>query len=235
MPTRAARSDCAAVGGFAAYGCGVPLAGKRNARKEELVKYVLAPRLKMHRAAGTNDQACTVPRRARRPVLANPQAPSHADSRTARRHEGAGARQKAFFSFGPCTARFLFGKTKYGAPAAPCAVGRGGAPKPTKWARKCPWGARERAQFSPQAETELSGLCDDAMGGASPVETAPCGSRDHRGRCPAARLRQGLPYFKNSSTTPSMPGFSQVRSNRRALPFRAARRRGMAVPVTSCS
>ena len=26
-------------------------------------------------------------------------------------------------------------------------------------------GARERAQFSPQAETELSGLCDDEDGG----------------------------------------------------------------------
>ena len=38
-----------------------------------------------------------------------------------------------------------------GAPAAPRAVGRGGA--------------RERAQFSPQAETELSGLCDDDNGG----------------------------------------------------------------------
>ena len=36
---RAARSDCAAVGGFAAYGCGVPLAGKRNARKEEPVEH----------------------------------------------------------------------------------------------------------------------------------------------------------------------------------------------------
>ena len=33
-------------------------------------------------------------------------------------------------------------------PAAPRAVGRGGASKPTEWARKCPWGARERAQFS---------------------------------------------------------------------------------------
>ncbi|CAN4008000.1 Thiamine biosynthesis protein ThiF, partial [Dysosmobacter welbionis] len=42
-------------------------------------------------------------------------------------------------------------------------------------------------------------------------------------------------YFKNSSTTLSIPGFSQVRSNRRALPFRAARRRGIAVPVVSCS
>ena len=37
--TRAARSDCAAVGGSAAYGCGVPLAGKRNARKEEPVEH----------------------------------------------------------------------------------------------------------------------------------------------------------------------------------------------------
>ena len=36
---RAARSDCAAVGGSAAYGCGVPLAGKRNARKEEPVEH----------------------------------------------------------------------------------------------------------------------------------------------------------------------------------------------------
>ena len=26
-PARGARSDCAAAGGFAAYGCGVPLAG----------------------------------------------------------------------------------------------------------------------------------------------------------------------------------------------------------------
>ncbi|CAN4012192.1 Acetoin dehydrogenase E2 subunit dihydrolipoyllysine-residue acetyltransferase, partial [Dysosmobacter welbionis] len=49
-------------------------------------------------------------------------------------------------------------------PAAPRTVGRGGAPKPTEWARKCPWGARERAQFSPYTETGLSGLCDDDMG-----------------------------------------------------------------------
>ena len=56
-------------------------------------------------------------------------------------------------------------------PAAPRAVGRGGASKPTEWARKCPWGARERAQFSPQAETELSGLCDDM--GAHPRWTSP--------------------------------------------------------------
>ena len=43
---------------------------------------------------------------------------------------------------------FSFPQDGKGAPAAPRAVGRGGAPKPTKWARKCPWGARERAQFS---------------------------------------------------------------------------------------
>ena len=54
--------------------------------------------------------------------------------------------QSAFFSY---TGRgaFSFGARPKGAPAAPRAVGRGGA--------------RERAQFSPQAETELSGLCDD--------------------------------------------------------------------------
>ena len=46
-----------------------------------------------------------------------------------------------------------------GAPAAPRAVGRGGA--------------RERAQFSPQAETELSGLCDDDNGGRIPAGQAP--------------------------------------------------------------
>ena len=71
--------------------------------------------------------------------------------------------------------------------------------------------------------------------GVHPAGPAPCGSRIPHGRRPAARLRYALPYFKNSSTTLSIPGFSQVRSNRRALPFRAARRRGIAVPVVSCS
>ena len=46
-----------------------------------------------------------------------------------------------------------------GAPAAPRAVGRGGA--------------REQAQFSPQAETELSGLCDDDNGGRIPRGSGP--------------------------------------------------------------
>ena len=70
------------------------------------------PILVRTRAAGIRVQVPTASRRARREAIANTQAPSHADPRTARRHEGAGARQKAFFSFGPCTARFLFGKTE---------------------------------------------------------------------------------------------------------------------------
>ena len=68
------------------------------------------PILVRTRAAGIRIQVRTASRRARRGAIANPQAPSHVNSRTARRHEGAGARLKAFFSFGPCTARFLFGK-----------------------------------------------------------------------------------------------------------------------------
>ena len=71
-----------------------------------------------------------------------------------RRAEGhcTGARQSALF-FWTVHGPFSFRARPKGAPAAPRAAGRGGA--------------RERAQFSPQAETELSGLCDDTMGGAS--------------------------------------------------------------------
>ena len=61
--------------------------------------------------------------------------------------------------------RIFFLMSLCGAPAAPRAVGRGGA--------------RERAQFSPQAETELSGLCDDDNGGRIP-----------HGQCP---LREQIP------------------------------------------
>ena len=52
------------------------------------------------------------PRRARWPVLANTQAPSHANPRTATLHARAELRPKAFFSFGPCTACFLFGQDR---------------------------------------------------------------------------------------------------------------------------
>ena len=56
---------------------------------------------------------------------------------------------------------FLFGKTERG------------PPRPARWGG----GARERAQFSPQAETELSGLCDDDNGGASPWKRPPAGAK----------------------------------------------------------
>ena len=80
---------------------------KRNARKEEQFKCVLAPRPKTHRAAGTDCQICTAPRRARRTVLTNTQAPSLVNSRIARRHEGAGARLSVLF-FWPVHGPFSF-------------------------------------------------------------------------------------------------------------------------------
>ncbi len=107
------------TGTGAAGGCGHPpestspharpgqRVAKRNARKEELVKCVLAPRPKTHRAAGTDCQICTAPRRARRPVLTNTQAPSLVNSRIARRHEGAGARLSVLF-FWPVHGPFSF-------------------------------------------------------------------------------------------------------------------------------
>ena len=71
----------------------------------------------------------------------------------------AGGRRSAPAQTDPPKRLFLFHRARRifflmslcGAPTAPRAVGRGGA--------------RERAQFSPQAETELSGLCDDDNGG----------------------------------------------------------------------
>ena len=71
--TRPAHSSCAAVGGSAAYGCGVPLAGKaecaeggtsgtlvteilgapqRETGKEQLIKCILAPRCRRHPRRG---------------------------------------------------------------------------------------------------------------------------------------------------------------------------------------
>ena len=78
--------------------------------------------------------------------------------------------QKRFFSY---TGRgaFSFGARPKGAPAAPRAVGRGGA--------------REQAQFSPQAETELSGLCDDDNGGCIPLDQPPAGAES-----PVAAVRR---------------------------------------------
>ena len=70
--------------------------------------------------------------------------------------------------------RSFFLMFQTGVPAAPRAVGRGGA--------------RERAQFSPQAETEPSGLCDDDNGGRIPLDKPPCGSRIAVAAAAAARL-----------------------------------------------
>ena len=126
---RVARSGCAAVGGSAAYGCGVPLAGKaeraeggtsgtlvteilgapqRETVKETLVKCVLAPRYPPHHPArdGNIDLAeeHSVPE-------GNPKSALAPIRRPPSRAEGhcTGARL-APFSFGPCTARFLFGQ-----------------------------------------------------------------------------------------------------------------------------
>ena len=148
-------------------------APQRETGKEELVKSLLAPRPK------------TYPRRGNQPPksLRHPAAPVSRLPKT-RRHpltptpvqqlcthvQSCG--QSVFFSY---TGRgaFSFGARPKGAPAAPRAVGRGGA--------------RERAQFSPQAETELSGLCDNDNEGRIPRGSGPCGSRIPRGRRSAAQ------------------------------------------------
>ena len=98
----------------------------------------------------------------------------------------------AFFS---STGRgaFSFWARPKGAPAAPRAVGRGGA--------------RERAQFSPQAETELSGLCDDDNGGCI---------------CPAIPMAD-IPRPMGRTPTPpcgsSSPFPRRVRQTKKRRPF----------------
>ena len=67
---------------------------------------------------------------------------------------GADRPAETFFLFHRAR-RIFFLMSLCRAPAAPRAVGRGEA--------------RERAQFSPQAETELSGLCDDNGGRICPA------------------------------------------------------------------
>ena len=69
-------------------------------------------------------------------------------------------------------------------PAAPRAGGRGGA--------------REQAQFSPQAETELSGLCDDDNGGCIPLDQPPAGAES-----PVAAGRRPSPCYPRTSLRPS--------------------------------
>ena len=137
-------------------------APQRETVKKEQAKCVPAPRPKTHPRHGTAvptpAEENSVPEGRAKPAQAPVRRPPY--SAEARRCRSA---PSAFFS---STGRgaFSFWARLKGAPAAPRAVGRGGA--------------GERAQFSPQAETELSGLCDDDNGGRTPVGTAPCGSRN---------------------------------------------------------
>ena len=107
----------------------------------------------------------------------------YADPRTATLHGCAKLRPKRFFSLDRARPVSLLARPK-GAPAAPRAVGRGGA--------------RERAQFSPQAETELSGLCDDDNGGCIPLDQPPAGAES-----PVAAGRRPIPCYPRTSLRPS--------------------------------
>ena len=83
---------------------------KRNARKEKLVKCVLATRCRRHPRRGNQlSSLCGTPPRPsdspRKPAGTLSRRPSH--SNFARMCKVA---TKAVFSFGPCTARFLFHK-----------------------------------------------------------------------------------------------------------------------------
>ena len=90
---------------------------------------------------------------------------------------------------------------------------------------------------TPKLPTNHSEEISPEMNADISDSTEAAASRMHR----RARLRSrrfmlsASAHFKKSSTTPSIPGFSQVRSKRRILPFRAASRLGMATPVTSWS
>ena len=189
MPLRPPGQRVAAAQPLAAlppYGCGVPLAGKaeraeggtsgtlvteilgapqRETVKEKLVKCVLAPRRRRHPRRGNPPSSPhrTPPRPSgsyRNPAgTISRRLPYSAEVRRCR------SAPKRLFLFHRARRILFLGKTKR-APAAPCAVGRGGA--------------GERAQFSPQAETELSGLCDDDNGGRTPVGTAPAGAEPPR-------------------------------------------------------
>ena len=118
---------------------------KRNARKEEQIKCVLAPRPKPHRAAGINHQACIVPRRARRPSTENAQASSHVDPRTATLHACAKLRPKRPFLLDRARPVFFSGKTE---------KKMGGASpldKPPCGSRHPPWPPRRRPIPPPPA------------------------------------------------------------------------------------
>ena len=84
-------------------------AAARDSKREAGQMRSCTPTNHRTRAAGICHQACTAPRRARRTVPVNPQAPSHADPRRARRAT-APERVKAPFSLTPGAAHSLFGQ-----------------------------------------------------------------------------------------------------------------------------
>ena len=148
-------------------------APQRETGKEELVKSLLAPRPKAHPRRGNQPpNLCVTPPRPSAVCRKHAGTLSRRPPYSAEARRRRSAAKSVFFSYTERGA-FSFGARPKGAPAAPRAVGRGGA--------------RERAQFSPQAETELSGLCDDDNGGRIPRGSGPCGSRIPRGRRAAAQ------------------------------------------------
>ena len=123
-------------------------APQRETVKEKLVKCVLATRRPGHHPPrdGSIDLAedPSVPEGQAKSEQAPIRRPP-----SAQRRERAGVRQKAVFSFGPCTARFLFHKMekKMGgaSPHGPCPLREQGLPRPpsrrllhTLWRVHCP-------------------------------------------------------------------------------------------------
>ena len=134
-------------------------APQRETGKEELVKSLLAPRPKAHPRRGNQPpNLCVTPPRPSAVCRKHAGTLSRRPPYSAEARRRRSAAKSVFFSYTERGA-FSFGARPKGAPAAPRAVGRGGA--------------GERAQFSPQAETELSGLCDDDNGGRIPAGQAP--------------------------------------------------------------
>ena len=125
-----------------------------------------------------------------------------------------------------CGAFLVGARASHGVPAAPRAVGKGAA--------------RERAQFSPQAETELNGLCGDAAPRSrcprrrrhgrhvlSPKRisspTAQCrGAFPRIKRAPRRFCRRGAPLFSRTGTGVPAPAGRGGSSGRTPVPGSSA-------------
>ena len=86
------------------------------------------------------------------------------------RRATAPERAKAAFSFGPCTARFLFGQDRKGPP-----------PRPARWGEEEQGSGRS---FRRRRKRSLADFATTTMGGI-PLDKPPCGSRD-----PVAAVRR---------------------------------------------